>query len=107
MIADQPRLLRRIFRSATTSQNVIRELLQLVFLAELADPGEAVWIVSPWVSNIALLNNRAGGFDVVNPEWGRREVRLAEVGVTLMARGGRLIVVTRPDGHNRTFLERL
>jgi hypothetical protein len=54
-----------------------------------------------------LVDNRAGGFNVVNPEWGRREVRLADVAVSLMSRGGQFVVVTRPDDHNRAFLNRL
>jgi hypothetical protein len=31
-------------------------------------------LVSPWVSNVAILDNRAAGFSAVNPEWGAREM---------------------------------
>ena len=54
---------RRIFKSAVTSQNLIRELLQAMFLGELIAPGgERAWLVSPWISNVIIFDNRAGGF---------------------------------------------
>ena len=64
---------RRIFKSAVTSQNLIRELLQMMLLGELLSPGgQRTWLVSPWISNIMLFDNRAGGFGTINPEWGNR-----------------------------------
>ncbi len=99
--------LRRIFKSSVTSWKVIEELITLMILAELVDPGEEFWIVSPWISDVPLLDNRPGSFDVVNPEWGRREVRLVDVASQLMAGGSRLIVVTRFNEHNKIFLQRL
>lgn len=107
MIQTQTYTLRRIFKSALTSQNVIRELLQLMFVAELVDPGVDVWIVSPWISNVALVDNRAGAFDVINPDWGRREVRLVDLSLQLLMSGCNLIIATRPDEHNQVFLDRL
>lgn len=99
---------RRIFKSAVTSQDVIRELLQIMFVGELLAPGEErCWLVSPWISNVVLLDNRAGGFSVVNPQWGQREVRLQEVIVDLMARGARVGIATSLDAHNAAFLEGL
>lgn len=100
--------MRRIFKSALTSQDVVSELLQTMFVGELLAPGEErCWLVSPWVSNVALLDNRAGGFSVVNPQWGQREVRLVEVITDLMARGTRIGVATSLDRHNDAFLDAL
>ncbi|MDG9793524.1 phospholipase D-like domain-containing protein DpdK [Brucella anthropi] len=96
---------RRIFKSAVTSQNLIRELLQLMLLGELLAPsGERAWIVSPWISNVMLFDNRAGGFSSVNPEWGTREIRLIEVACDLAARGTPLGIVTSYDQHNAPFI---
>ena len=108
MSSEQPiYTTRRIFKSAVTGPNVIRELLQIVFLAELVDPGDEVWLVSPWISDLALLDNRAGGLDGINPEWRRREIRLSEISGQLMAIGCRVTVVTRRDDHNLVFIARL
>jgi PLD-like domain len=104
MTTDAHYSLRRIFKSAVTSRKTIQELIALMIVAELIDPGEEFWIVSPWISDVPLLDNRAGTFDVMNPEWGRREVRLVNLATQLMAGGSRFIVVTRPGDHNKVFL---
>jgi phosphatidylserine/phosphatidylglycerophosphate/cardiolipin synthase-like enzyme len=105
---NEPFASRRIFKSAVTSQNLIRELLQLMLLGELMAPGgERIWFVSPWISNVAILDNRAAGFSAVNPGWGAREIRLVEVAVELMARGCPLGVATSLDEHNAAFLNAL
>jgi len=99
---------RRIFKSAVTSQNLIRELLQLMLLGELLAPGgERAWLVSPWISEVVLFDNRAGGFCAVNPEWGSREIRLIEIAVELMARGTPLGIATSFDQHNAPFIAAL
>lgn len=99
---------RRIFKSVATSQNVIRELLQMMFLGELLAPGgERAWLVSPWISNIVLFDNRAGGFNTINPEWGQREVRLLEVLMDMMARGTAVGVATSHDEHNQPLIDAL
>ena len=97
---------RRIFKSVATSQNLVRELLQMMLLGEIVAPGgQRAWLVSPWISNVVLFDNRAGGFTAVNPEWGGREVRLIEVALHLMARGTALGIATNFDAHNEAFLE--
>jgi phosphatidylserine/phosphatidylglycerophosphate/cardiolipin synthase-like enzyme len=99
---------RRIFKSLATSQNLVRELLQMMLLGELISPGgQRAWLVSPWISNVVLFDNRAGGFNAVNPEWSGREVRLIEVALCMMARGTSLGVATNFDDHNDGFLESL
>ncbi len=95
---------RRIFKNKQTSSATIRELLQSMFVGELLGSGERVWIVSPWISNIVLIDNRAGNFDALSPEWGRREVRLADILIGLMARGTQVVLVTRDIETNIPFL---
>lgn len=99
---------RRIFKSIVTSQNLIRELLQMMFLGEMLSPEtDRVWLVSPWISNVVLFDNRAGGFSIINPEWGNREVRLIEVLTHLMARGTALGIATSYDDHNDPLIHTL
>lgn len=98
---------RRIFKSAITSKKVIQELIALMMVGELVAPGPEVWLVSPWITDVPLLDNRAGSFDAVNPEWGHREIRLADVAVQLMAGGTAVKIITRADEHNAVFLRRL
>lgn len=99
---------RRIFKSAVTSQNLIREVLQMMFLGELLAPGrERAWLVSPWISNVVLFDNRAGGFGSLNPDWGHREIRLVDVMIDLMVRGTALGIATSPDAHNDPLIDAL
>ncbi|TCM76757.1 phospholipase D-like domain-containing protein DpdK [Rhizobium sp. BK068] len=99
---------RRIFKSAVTSQNLIRELLQMMFLGELLAPGgDRAWLVSPWISNVVLFDNRAGGFGSINPEWGTCEIRLVEVLTDVMARGTALGITTSLDDHNEPLIDAL
>lgn len=80
----------------------------MMFLGELLAPGgQRAWLVSPWISNIVLFDNRAGGFGMINPEWGNREIRLIEVMADLMARGTALGIATSLDSHNDPLIDAL
>ena len=80
-----------------------------MFVSEFVSDENAkeLWIVSPWISNIPLIDNRSGDFDSLNPEWARREIRLAEVLLALVVRGSNLIVVTRDVDTNVPFISAL
>ncbi|RJQ27564.1 phosphatidylserine/phosphatidylglycerophosphate/cardiolipin synthase family protein [Candidatus Parcubacteria bacterium] len=98
---------RRIFKSQQTGVATIRELLQSMFVGEMLRVEEQIWIVSPWISNVVLIDNRSGNFDTLNPEWGRREIRLVDVLIALMARGSQIVIVTRNLDTNTGFLDKL
>jgi len=100
-------LYRRIFKSQQTGVAVICELLQSMFVGEMLRAGGTIWIVSPWVSNVVLIDNRSGNFDTLNPEWSRREIRLLDILVALMSRGTRVVIVTRDVDTNSGFLDGL
>lgn len=97
---------RRIFKGVSTTQSAIRELLTIVFCQELLLPGRQLTIVAPWVSDVALLDNRSGNFSPLNPEWGQREIRLLEVLVQLAQLGTLVDVAVRPEEHNQSFIRK-
>jgi phosphatidylserine/phosphatidylglycerophosphate/cardiolipin synthase-like enzyme len=97
-------LYRRVFKNQNTGIAAIRELLQMMFIGEFLINSERVWVVSPWVGNIVLIDNRAGCFDALNPEWGRREIRLIDVLLSLMSKGAEVLLVTRKNEINEPFL---
>ncbi len=102
--------LRRIFQTETTSQGEIRDLLQMMFANELFNPSKGLWLVSPWISDVQVLDNRMGGFDAINPEWKGREIRLTEVILQLMTIGSNVYIVTISAADidtNRYFLDRI
>lgn len=100
-------LYRRIFKSQLTGGVILRELLETMFASEMLAPGPVVYIFSPWISNIVLIDNRSGNYDSLNPEWGRREVRVTDVLVALMSRGTHVYVATRNDTKNIAFTNAL
>lgn len=98
---------RRIFRSSYTSNAEIRELLELLFTAELLLPSRCLWIISPWLSDLDLLDNRSDAFSSLDPQWGPRRIRLTEILGRLLENGTHLVVATRTGQHNDTFLRKL
>jgi hypothetical protein len=98
---------RHIYKSATTAQHAVRDVLAALFTQELLVRSEEVFLVQPWISNIVIIDNRDGSFDTLNPEWGKREVRLAEVLATLAAGGTTIHIVFRPVPHNKRFKSQL
>lgn len=98
---------RRIFRSSATSNAEVRELLESLFATELLFPSRCLWLVSPWLSDIEILDNRSGTFASLEPQWGPRQIRLAEILVRLIATGSHVVIATRSGEHNDTFLRKL
>jgi hypothetical protein len=83
------------------------DLLQAIFVAELISPSRALWIVSPWISDVPVVDNRANAFLSLEPAWGESRVRLSAVLLKLATLGTRVVVATRPDDHNAAFIAAL
>lgn len=67
---------RRQFRqSAADSRNSVRELLQIIFTAELLSSSRCLWIVSPWLRDIPVLDNH-NSLSVARPENPFRKILL-------------------------------
>lgn len=99
--------LRHIFKSATTAPNAARELLSLVLAEEILLPSKTLFLSAPWVSDIVIFDNSTGQYGGLNPEWGRRDIRLIEVLVAIASNDTRLDIRVRPDPHNTPFGKRL
>jgi phosphatidylserine/phosphatidylglycerophosphate/cardiolipin synthase-like enzyme len=86
----------------------VAEVLQAIFAAEILLPSKRVWLVSPWVSDIPLLDNRANSFSSLVPTWSRSRVTLSMVLCRLLEAGTVVHVATRGDEeHNRDFIRRM
>ncbi len=89
------------------SSRQVPDLLQAIFVAELMIPSRCLWLVSPWISDIPVIDNSANTFLCLNPSWSRSRVRLSQVLATLAEQGTTVHIATRPDSHNRSFIEGL
>jgi hypothetical protein len=89
------------------SARQIPDLLQMIFVAELLSPSRCLWLVSPWISDIPVIDNRTNGFLALEPEWARSQVRLSQVLGRLLQLGTTVHIATRPLEHNQSFLARM
>lgn len=97
---------RNTYTTQATSREEIREILEGIFVSELLVPSESIWLVSPWISDIDILDNRCGQFSSLVPTWGLRRIRLSEVFAQIMTHS-RVHIVARPDSHNDAFLRKM
>jgi hypothetical protein len=98
---------RQFLQSASDARNSVRELLQTIFAAELVLPSRCLWIVSPWLRDVPVLDNFAGDFLTLCPEFPRSDVRLSRVLRELLNRGTQVVIATRPEPGNRQVLDGL
>jgi hypothetical protein len=97
---------RVIRKSQVHSSTEAARLLANLFVAELVSPSACLWLVSPWISNIPILDNEVSSYDPLS-RWGPRRVRLAEVLATLASSGSGVVIATTSDRHNDDFIAQL
>lgn len=99
---------RTIHTRAGGPTQALEDLLQTLLVAELLSPSRRIWLVSPWVSDIAVLDNTTGSLTAVAPSAPSRRLRLSEVLSRLAESGSEVTVITRRDEpHNAHFLTAL
>jgi hypothetical protein len=105
-ISSQQLPLVRVIRSRAGDRQ-LPDLLHLLFAAELVQPSRCLWLISPWITDVPILDNRSGAFTSMQPAWPRLQVRLADVLEALADRGATIRVATRPVPINEPFVQRL
>lgn len=89
--------------------SAVADVLQTVLVAEVVSPSERLWLISPWISDIPVIDNRAAAFTALHPTWGHRNVSLVDV-LLLLAEPpntAQITVVTRDETPNTAVLNRL
>ncbi len=89
------------------SSRQVSDLLQAIFTSELINPSQCLWLVSPWISDILVIDNTANTFLCLEPSWSRSRIRLSQVLATLAERGTYIHIATRTDIHNQSFLKQI
>lgn len=97
---------RVIRKSKAQSAGEAHDLLSSLFAAELALPSRCLWLVSPWITDVDILDNTAGTYPDLN-RFGRRHIRLAEVLVALASARATVVIGTTSDNHNASFVHRI
>jgi hypothetical protein len=98
-------------KSAQGNREEVRDLLESILAVELLSPGTELWLVSPWITDVPILDNRSGSYSGLDPAWPKRYLSLAELFGNLLERSPdtKIWVVTRPseDSSTARFCERL
>lgn len=99
--------MRRITTSGSGQTRVLNDLLQNLLVAELLVPSKQLWVLSPWISDIAVIDNAAGQFTTLLPGLPARPIRLSEVLLELARRGSDVRVLIREAETNQVVRQRL
>ena len=98
---------RIILRNSQHSSTAAREMLNLLFSAELLNPAPEFWMAMAWVSDVSLFDSIHKEFDALLPGNGSGRLSLSDV-LSELARSGSVInVITRPDPINEKFIDAL
>jgi phosphatidylserine/phosphatidylglycerophosphate/cardiolipin synthase-like enzyme len=97
----------RIIRTSGSTGITAEPIIATILTGELLAPSPELWLVSPWISDVSGIDNSRGDFDTLFGDPVARVYSLAQVLARLTQAGSHITVVTRPDDHNRTFVDRL
>lgn len=89
------------------SSRAALHLLQSIFVTELLRPSGRLWIVSPWISDIELIDNSARQFSTLCPEWPANKIRVSIVLASLIRRGSHVMLIVNEAHHNDDFVARM
>jgi phosphatidylserine/phosphatidylglycerophosphate/cardiolipin synthase-like enzyme len=96
-------------RSLHTASSALvpADFLQSIFVGELLVPSRRLWISSPWISDVELIDNSGRQFSSINPLWPADRIRLSAILRTVLERGGKVVIVTNDSRHNDELMARL
>ena len=97
---------RRIL-AARGQAHVPREFLESLFTAELLRPSRRLFLVSPWISDIAVIQNIGRRYASLDPTWEAGEVLLSKYIATFLGLGSSIALVMNDSKHNDWIIDRL
>lgn len=88
-------------------RQALADALSICLVTELLSPSRPLWLISAWISDVEILDNTAGGFEAIAPDWPRAPIRLSAVLTRIVEVGGSIFVGMGSDPHNEMFVEKL
>lgn len=98
---------RRIVTRGGGQSRLVNDLIQMLLITELIDPSSELLVLSPWLSDIVVIDNSAGQFKTVLPGMPARHIRFTEVLIELARRGAKVRIVIRDDERNTAARSRI
>ena len=96
---------RVVFKRNINHSFALKKILQSLFVTELIKPSKCVWLISPWISNLNVIDNRSGGFIDLNPDWPNTEISMAQIVRYLLQRDTTIVIATRIDEYSKDFID--
>jgi phosphatidylserine/phosphatidylglycerophosphate/cardiolipin synthase-like enzyme len=90
---------RSIKSKARGSSVQLIDCLSSLFLLELLSPSPELYLISPWLSKVVLINNRFGQFRAVTSQLNKSELDLTDILTMLADRGTRVRIMCRPQSN--------
>lgn len=99
--------MRRVTTRGGGASRELDDLVHALLISELVKPSPELWLVSPWVSDIPVVDNRSGEIVSLVPGTPARHLRLTEVLIELSRHGCHVHVLVRDDARNGPVVQRL
>ena len=89
-------MIRHIRKGAIRAKWDVRHALESLFVAESLFGSPEIWIVSPWISDVPVIDNRGGQFAHLST-LGNRRILLSEILIYISSRFGTRVTVVISD----------
>ncbi|MEU9120109.1 phospholipase D-like domain-containing protein DpdK [Streptomyces sp. NPDC048506] len=99
--------LTRTVRTGARTGLRIDSILSAALMAEMLNPSSDLWLVSPWITDVQVIDNSHGTYDAFFGDVPPSGWRLSDTLLRIAGTGARVHVVTRPHPHNDAFLRRI
>src|SRR5437763_17079621 len=99
----------RIITARTRGSSVhLLNCLSSLFVSELLSPGPELYLMSPWLTNVTLIDNRFAQYSVLCRELDKDLLKLTAILLLLSQKGTSVRIIARPNhGPTRDFLTSL
>jgi hypothetical protein len=78
----------------------VSDVIQSLFISEILAPSDELWLLSPWISDIPVIDNSAGAFSSLFPARPVGTISLTDALIHLGTQGTQIYVVIRKDLRN-------
>ena len=93
---------RQFFTHDSIDEKHLKAMLANLLVSLILCP-QRIYLVSPWITDFPLLDNRARVWDSINPAWGQRIVNFSELLLFSVESGCALSMVLNENRINSSF----
>ena len=94
---------RRIKATSKNKSSKVLNILCSIFVLELLSPSEKIYLFSPWITDVKLMNSSFGQFRSILPGFGEQQISLSILLNTLAERGSNIYIHSRPSSESNRY----